>query len=321
MSSTHRVIPIFIPEKACPYRCIYCNQFAIAGHAQIPTVSEARRIIDQYLSTMPTEVEKRIAFFGGSFTGMPIEEQNSYLDIAQPYLEQGLVSGIQLSTRPDYITQEILDNLKAHGVTLIELGAQSLDDDVLRKAGRGHTVKQVEESSSLIIHNGFRLGLQMMIGLPGDSLEKSLLTAKLIHQFGASCTRIYPTLVVQNTVLARLYENGKYLPLSIEQAVEWAKQLYLFFTKHDIQILRIGLHPSEGLLSGKDYIAGPFHVSFKELVLTALWHDQIKALVKQHNGEPFTLEVPATEINYAVGYQSANRKAFPDVDIRILPNE
>lgn len=319
MSSTHRVIPIFIPEKACPYRCIYCNQFAIAGQAQIPTASEARQTIDKYLSTMPDYVEKRIAFFGGSFTGMSIEEQNLYLEIARPYWEQGLISGIQLSTRPDYITQEILDNLKAHGVTLIELGAQSLNDDVLRKAGRGHTVRQVEEASSLITRNGFQLGLQMMIGLPGDTLETSLQTARLIHQFGASCTRIYPTLVVQNTVLSRLYESGRYIPLTIEQAVEWTKHLYLFFTEHDIQILRIGLHPSEGLLSGKDYLAGPFHVSFKELVLTALWHDRIEVLAKQHNGKPFTLEVPAREINYAIGYQSANRKAFPHVKISIQP--
>ena len=317
MSSTHRVIPIFIPEKACPYRCIYCNQFAIAGQAKIPTVAEASQVIEQYLSTMPADVEKRIAFFGGSFTGMSIEEQNCYLDIAQPYLEHGLVSGIQLSTRPDYISQEILDNLQAHGVTLIELGAQSLNDDVLRKAGRGHTVRQVEEASSLIIRNGFQLGLQMMIGLPDDTLEKSLQTANLIHRFGACCTRIYPTLVVQDTVLAKLYKKGKYTPLTIEMAVEWTKQLYQFFTAHNIQILRIGLHPSEGLLSGKDYLAGPFHVSFKELVLTSIWHDKIEALVKQHDGEPFTLEVPATEINYAVGYQSANRKAFPNVNIRL----
>lgn len=317
MSSTHRVIPIFIPEKACPYRCIYCNQFAIAGQAKIPTVEEASRVIEQYLSTMPTDAEKRIAFFGGSFTGMSIEEQNTYLDIAQPYLERGLVSGIQLSTRPDYISQEILNNLKVHGVTLIELGAQSLNDDVLRKVGRGHSVQQVEDASSLIIRNGFQLGLQMMIGLPGDTLEKSLHTASLIHQFGACCTRIYPTLVVQGTLLAKLYESGKYTPLNIEEAVEWTKRLYQFFIAHNIQILRVGLHPSEGLLSGKDYLAGPFHVSFKELVLTSIWHDKIEALTKQHHGEPFTLEVPASEINYAVGYQSANRKAFPNISFRV----
>lgn len=315
MARQHRVIPIFIPEKACPHRCVYCNQFAIAGQAHVPTPKEAHRIIEQHLATIPDDAEKRIAFFGGSFTGMPLAEQNAYLAVARPYWENGAVSGIQLSTRPDYITSEILDNLKSQGVVLIELGAQSLDDEVLRKAGRGHTARQVEEASKLILQYGFQLGLQMMIGLPGDTLEKSLYTARRIRELGASCTRIYPTLVVDGTALACQYREGRYQPLSIEEAVDWTKELYRYFTENGIQILRIGLHPSEGLLSGKDYIAGPFHVSFKELVLTALWHDRIEELALKHQGEPFTLEVSPEEINYAVGYQSANRKAFPNVHI------
>lgn len=317
MARKHRVIPIFIPEKACPHRCVYCNQFAIAGQNHVPTPKEVRDVIEQHLATIPKDAKKRIAFFGGSFTGMPVPEQNAYLEVARPYCESGVISGIQLSTRPDYITPEILDNLKSRGVVLIELGAQSLDDEVLRKAGRGHTAQQVAKASALIQAHGFQLGLQMMIGLPGDTLGKSLYTAQRIRELGANCTRIYPTLVVENTALARQYRAGLYHPLSIEEAVEWTKELYCYFTENEIQILRIGLHPSEGLLSGKDYIAGPFHVSFKELVLTALWHDRIAELLRQHNGEPFTLEVAPEEINYAVGYKSANRKAFPNVHITL----
>ncbi len=317
MARKHRVIPIFIPEKACPHRCVYCNQYAIAGQPHVPTPEEAHHIIEQHLATIPEEAEKRIAFFGGSFTGMPIAEQNAYLEVVRPYWESGAVSGIQLSTRPDYITPEILDNLKSQGVVLIELGAQSLDNEVLRQAGRGHTAQQVEEASALIRQYGFQLGLQMMIGLPGDTLEKSLYTARRILELGAGCTRIYPTLVVENTALARQYRDGRYQPLSIEKAVAWTKELYRFFTENGIQILRIGLHPSEGLMSGRDYIAGPFHVSFKELVLTALWYDRIEELAIKHQGEPFTLEVSPEEINYAIGYESANRKAFPDVHITL----
>ena len=313
----HRVIPIFIPEKACPYRCIYCNQFAIAGQQHVPSIAEAKQAIDQHLATIPAEAEKRIAFFGGSFTGMPIDEQTEYLALVQPYLQAGVVSGIQLSTRPDYINQEILDNLKRYGVSVIELGAQSLDDDILKRAGRGHTVQQVREAARLITGNGFQLGLQMMIGLPGDTKEKALYTAKLIQEFGASCTRIYPTLVVEDTVLAKLYRTGKYQPLTLEQAVDWTKDLYRFFTEQGITILRVGLHPSEGLLSGKDYLAGPFHVSFKELVLTALWHDKIAEAVHGHDGEEVVIDVPAHEINYAVGYGSANKKAFPSVKFKM----
>lgn len=317
MATQHRVIPIFIPQRACPYKCIYCNQFAIAGQTHIPSPQEADQIIQQYLTTLPVDAEKRIAFFGGSFTGMSIDEQNAYLDIAQPYLQEGLVSGLQLSTRPDYITDEILDNLKRQGVVLIELGAQSLHDDILQTVNRGHTVQHVADASRLITDAGFQLGLQMMIGLPGDSKKKALETAHRIAEFGATCTRIYPTLVVQNTLLAQWYANGQYQPLSLETAVDWCKDLYQFFEEKGITILRIGLHPSEGLLSGKDYLAGPFHVSFKELVLTAIWHDRIQAIVERNGNRPCTIHVPAAEINYAIGYGSANRKAFPQVTFSI----
>lgn len=312
MASRHRVIPIFIPQRACPYRCTYCNQFAIAGQTHVPTPSEADETIRQHLQTIPDDCDIRIAFFGGSFTGMSISEQNAYLDVAAPYLERGTASGIQLSTRPDYITPEILENLHQHGVTLIELGAQSLDDEVLRRANRGHTAAQVEEAARRIREYGFKLGLQMMIGLPGDTREKSMRTAEHIADLGASCTRIYPTLIIANTPLAEDYRQGQYHPLTLEEAVDWCKELYGIFERRNVTILRMGLHPSEGLLSGSDYLAGPFHVSFKELVLSAIWHDTIQNTVAE-KGDAATILVPASEINYAIGYGGANRRAFPKV--------
>lgn len=318
MALQHRVIPIFIPQKACPYRCTYCNQFAIAGQHHIPTPAEAQTLIQTHLETIPAGTEIRIAFFGGSFTGMSIEEQNAYLEVAYPYVQRGQVHSIQLSTRPDYITPEILDNLKQHGVSLIELGVQSLDDQILQKVNRGHTVQQVSEASALIRQYGFILGLQMMIGLPGDSKEAALSTARQIADFGASCTRIYPTLVVQNTPLAHDFLAGHYVPLTLQEAVDWCKDLYLFFQEKSITVLRMGLHPSEGLLQGTDYLAGPFHVSFKELVLTEIWHDRILAELKGDAFAESVIPVPAREINYAVGYNSANRKRFPNVRFEII---
>jgi len=316
MANKHRVIPIFIPQRACPYKCTYCNQFAIAGQLHVPTPQEADAIIQEHLATLPADAEKRIAFFGGSFTGMTIEEQNAYLDVAQPYLQQGVVSGLQLSTRPDYITSAILQNLKSHGVVLIELGAQSLHNDILRTVNRGHTSEQVKEAAQMIRDYGFQLGLQMMIGLPGDTKEKALQTAYLIAEYGASCTRIYPTLVVENTLLAKQFREGQYQPLTLAEAIDWCKDIYTYFLEQGITVLRVGLHPSEGLLSGSDYLAGPFHVSFKELVLTAIWHDRILQLLHGNPLGTLTLNVPSKEINYAIGYGSANRKAFPNVTFK-----
>lgn len=317
MAAKHRVIPIFIPQKACPFRCAYCNQFAIAGQDHILSPEEVDGIIQQHLATIPEGSHIRIAFFGGSFTGMSIEEQNQYMDIAFPYVKNGTVDGIQLSTRPDYITPEILENLLRHGVSLIELGAQSLDDEVLQAAYRGHTLQQVQEASAMIRQHGFELGLQMMIGLPGDTKEKSMRTARLIADFGATCTRIYPTLVVPHTRLAHDYAEGRYQPLALEEAVDWCKDLYLFFQEKDITVLRMGLHPSEGLLSGSGYLAGPFHVSFKELVMSAIWHDRILELLQGKPQAEAIIKVPAGEINYAVGYGGCNRQKFPNVSFLI----
>ena len=313
MSDSYRVIPIFLPMLACPHRCVYCNQFVISGQQKLPSLDDVTDLIDSYLKTIPADCHKRVAFFGGSFTCLPETIQNRYLDAVQPYLQEGRIEGIQLSTRPDYIDEHILQNLKTKGVTLIELGAQSLDDDILRRCGRGHTVADVENASRQIRSFGIDLGLQMMIGLPGDTKEKALHTASLIASYGASCTRIYPTLVVEGTALAEDYLAGRYTPLTLEEAVDWSKDLYAFFQSAGITVLRMGLHPTKDLREGEHLLAGPFHISFKELVLTALWHDRIAAQIAKEGREDITVMVPPGEINYAVGYGSVNRKAFPKV--------
>ena len=270
MPPIYRVIPVFLPMLACPHRCVYCNQYVISGQQKLPSLEDVAALIDRNLQTILRDCHKRVAFFGGSFTCLPEPVQNRYLDAVQPYLQEGCVEGIQLSTRPDYIDKKILQNLKSKGVTLIELGAQSLNDDILRRSGRGHSVADVENASRLIRQYGIDLGLQMMIGLPGDTKEKALHTAEQIVAFGASCTRIYPTLVVEGTALAEDYRKGEYVPLSLEEAVDWCKELYRYFQTAGVMVMRMGLHPTKDLREGEHLLAGPFHVSFKELVLTAL---------------------------------------------------
>jgi len=317
-------IPIFIPEKACPFRCIYCNQYSIANKIQSPSVDEVKETIEKYLRTFPTHGIKRLGFFGGSFTGMPIEEQNQYLNVVSPYIDLNRIESIMLSTRPDYISEEILDNLKRYKIETIELGVQSLDDEVLIKSGREHSAEDVKKSAALILQKGFKLGLQMMIGLPGDSFEKSMQTAQGIIDLGAHCTRIYPTLVIKDTVLETIYKSGKYIPLSLEEAVEWCKHLMKLFDKHNVTILRMGLHPSEGLITGDSLIAGPFHISFKELVLSALWKDIMEESLKDQKGEKLIIEVSSKSINAATGYKSVNKqnllKRFNSVTFKINNN-
>lgn len=307
MHLRHYTIPIFVPELACPNRCVFCNQQKISGTLCQPSDEDIITTIEERLATIPHDSVIEIGFFGGNFTGIPLSEQWHLLEMVQPYLRQGPVSAIRLSTRPDYIDGERLDLLKRHGVGTIELGAQSLDPEVLRLAGRGHTVEDVHNASRKILQSGFSLGLQMMIGLPGDTLEKSLLTAREFIRLGATSARIYPTLVIKDTELENLFLVGKYDPLSLDDAIAWAKEIVPVFESSAAKIIRLGLHPSEGLLQGQNLVAGPFHVSFAELVHTEIWNDLLKPLTLTTGEENLTISVAPEQVNAAVGYGGKNR--------------
>jgi hypothetical protein len=233
------------------------------------------------------------------------------------------IQGIRLSTRPDYIDIKVLKRLKCYGVTTIELGAQSLDDEVLLLSGRGHTVADVERAASMILDSGFALGLQMMTGLPGDTPEKSQQTARRIVELGATCTRIYPTLVIRGTELEQRWRKGDYQPQSLREAVELCADLLDIFSLGGVKVIRVGLHPSEGILDGSELLAGPFHPSFRELVKTYKWEQKLLPLKQQHpDGGNITIPVTKNELPYAIGYDSANRnmleKHFRKVEFSVI---
>lgn len=309
MKSKHYTIPIFIPELACPFQCVFCNQKKITGTQLIPDDSEIKSTIEAHLSSFK-EINRRveIGFFGGSFTGIPFEQQKHYLETVQPFIQSGEVSAIRVSTRPDYIGEKELTLLAKYSVQSIELGAQSFDEEVLKQSFRGHTVKQTEVAAKAILEAGFQLGLQMMIGLPGDKLQKAINTAKRIIELGAHTTRIYPAVVIKDTAMHQWYEQGKYKPLSIDEAVDWIKQILPLFEKAGVKVLRVGLHPSEGLLNGEELVDGPFHPSFKALVLTEIWGDLLRPLLKTENTESILIQVPTGQGNVAIGHQSKNKK-------------
>ena len=314
MKIKHYTIPVFIPMQACPFHCIFCDQQKISGHISIPAPEEVTQILVRHLSTIPeknTVVEA--GFFGGTFTGIAAEKQRAYLEAVQPFLKTKRISGIRLSTRPDFIDKGKLELLKSYGVTTIELGAQSMDDVVLKKAGRGHTARDTMKASLMIRNSGFRLGLQMMVGLPGDSSEKAIATAKEIVRLKAQDVRIYPLLVIKGTLLERLYRAGKYTPLTLDEAVGIVADIYKIFEDAEINIIRTGLHPSEGLISGKELVAGPFHVSFKELVMTKLWEKEFQGLIEgEETRQTLTVFVAPGQVNYASGYGAVNKNKLLD---------
>ena len=298
----HQNIALFVPHQGCPQDCVFCNQARITGQQRESLLTEdrVRETIESHLSTISADDVVEVAFFGGSFTGLPRGYQTMLLETAYHYVREGLIKGIRLSTRPDYIKPFILDYLASYGVTTIELGTQSMLQDVLDKTKRGHTVEHTYQATELIkSHGAFQLGMQLLPGLPGDSLEKSLFSAKETARIKPDFVRIYPTLVIKGTELEWEYALGKYQPLTLEEAVEWVASMYLIFLKAEIPVIRMGLHPSEDLREDGTIISGPFHPAFRQLVDGALFDKLFAELIPQWRvvgAEPALISIhPADE--------------------------
>lgn len=277
------VIPIFIPHKGCPFDCIYCNQKLISGQISEVTVTEMKTIVELHLNTISKDSTVEIAFYGGSFTGIEKEQQLRFLELANEYISDGRVKAIRLSTRPDYISREILEYLKNYNVKTIELGVQSLDEEVLQKSCRGHSISDVLSACSLIKEFGFVLGIQTMIGLPGDTRDKDIETARKVIELSPQIVRIYPTLVIKDTFLEKMYHSGKYIPLNLDEAVGICAELLDMYESNNIKVIRIGLQTTDKINEEADVVAGPFHPAFRELVESRLMLDCVEEQINENN--------------------------------------
>ncbi len=266
-------ISIFVPHKGCPCLCSFCNQKTITGKSVQPSGEDVDKAVQTALKHKGYDYE--IAFFGGSFTAIEREYMLSLLEVAYKYIKSGEIKGIRISTRPDFIDDEILTLLKTYGVTSIELGAQSMDNEVLEANRRGHTSEDVVNASKLIKSYGFELGLQMMTGLYEDTEQKALETAEKIISLKPDTVRIYPAVVLKDTYLAELYLAEKYKPLNAEDSAELCAKLVPLFENVGIKIIRLGLHSSEDIK--KNMLAGGFHDSFGELVKSKILVNKILA--------------------------------------------
>lgn len=309
-------IPIFVPHKGCPFDCVFCNQRRITGATTDVTPHDVERIIEEHLKTLPnTDRYVEVAFFGGSFTGIPIHEQSALMAAALQFGDK--IDGIRLSTRPDYINDEIMQNLVKHRVTTIELGVQSLDDEVLKKSNRGHTSKQVRDAVEIIRKYPVRLGLQMMTGLVGDTREKSIYTAREIISLKPEMVRIYPTLTIKDTYLEKMYNRGEYIPQTLEEAIQTAKEIMLMFEKENIAVIRVGLQSTDQICEEGAVVAGPVHSAFRALVESSIYYDLIKEELKGKSGD-VCIEVKSSEVSNAVGNKRENiKKAKEELGIAL----
>lgn len=278
-----KIISIFVPHQGCPNDCIFCNQEKITGVSTDMSGEKAREIIEESFRTIEGNCIVEIAFFGGSFTAIDIEKQIELLSVAKKYKDIGVVDDIRLSTRPDCIDISVLKTIKSYGVTIIELGVQSMDEEVLLKSIRGHHRDVVYKSAELIKSMGIKLGLQMMVGLPSDTEEKCIETAREFIGIGPSFVRIYPTLVIKETGLENKYLLGEYIPFSIDKSVDIVKKLLVLFKTNNIEVIRVGLQATDDIKEGVDVVGGPYHPAFRELVESRIILDYIIWVLESEN--------------------------------------
>ena len=312
----HAIIPIFIPHRGCPNDCVFCNQRKITARTDDVTPEDAGRIIDTWLTTLrpSSDVGKsagivEAAFYGGSFTGLPIDEQSSFLEVAWNYKRLGLIDKIHLSTRPDYIDTQILDNLRRYEVDTIELGVQSLDDNVLKLSNRGHSAADVYSAVELIQKYGFELGIQLMIGLPGDSEESCIMSAKKTAEMRPSLARLYPTIVLDETELFEMYRRGDYVPLSRKEAVKRTAEMYRILDDAGITIMRVGLKSTDIIGEGGAVNGGTYHPAFRQRVEGEIAKERIEPLLTDMTG---SVEICSNSRWYSnmIGHKACNRKYF-----------
>lgn len=308
MSARESIIPVFVPHLGCPNDCVFCNQRRISGSTVPAAAADVDKAIEQAAALPRTGAKRQLAFYGGSFTAIPVPQQTALLAAAKRHLAAGEIDAVRLSTRPDAIDAAVLARLREYGVETIELGAQSMCDEVLALSGRGHTAADVENASRMIRAAGFRLILQMMTGLPGDTPERCVDTARRIIALAPDGVRIYPTVIVRDTALYDLWQAGRYREHTVEDAVEYCARIVPLFESAGIPIIRLGLNPTEEL-SGGAAAGGAYHPALGELVRSRIMRERAETLLAGANiapGSAVTLGVSAAKLSQMIGQHRRN---------------
>lgn len=316
------IIPIFIPHRGCKNECVFCNQRKISGELRDVTPEDVRREIEKFLALYKdTRREKQIAFFGGSFTGIDTNLQEEYLKVANEYISKGLVKNIRISTRPDYIDENILSLLKKYNVEIIELGVQSMDDKVLLASKRGHRAEDVVKASKLIKSFGFTLGHQIMIGLPESNESTEIYTIEQVINLKPSILRIYPVYVLKDSKLYDMTKASEYIPLTLPEAVKRTTEVYKLAVSANINVIRIGLQTTEEINSKNTEILGPVCDNYRERILSCISREKLEGLIlkknmKKMSGKNIRVVLPKNihtynaQVNYIIGTNKENIKYF-----------
>ena len=329
------IVPIFVPHMGCPHQCVFCNQTSITGSDPDDVLGSITRRIKEVHGEIAHRCSRdffdnskgrQIAFYGGSFTGIDKEVQATLLSAVHPLIRRGLIDSIRVSTRPDYIDPQALALLKTYGVRTVELGVQSMVEEVLRRSRRGHTPDDVLQAVDMLHGGGFKVGIQIMVGLPGDDMGRNAYTVDRVIQLNPHFVRIYPTLVLKGTPLEGLFRSRRYTPLSLEEAVDICKKAFLRFHRAGIPVIRLGLQSSPELETTDCVLAGPYHAAFGHLVKSSLFYDMASHLMgKYRQYRNVRVKVSPSDVSNIRGQKNQNlhqlKERFGLRDIQIEADE
>ena len=324
MRRRRTIIPIFIPHQGCPHRCVFCNQHRTARMVKgLPSAAELQEEVRIWLDGRRRRgsSEVQVAFYGGSFTALPLEVQEGLLGALKPFLEDGEVDSLRLSTRPDAVDEEVVELLRSSGVRTVELGVQSMDPEVLRLSSRGYGPEVVPEALKLLKEGGFEVGVQLMLGLPGDTPERFLRTVEETVKLKPHFVRLYPTLVIKGTALEAWFHRGFYRPLDLEEAVELAAEAVKALEGVGIEVVRMGLQPTEELQ--RALVAGPYHPAFGQLVRSRLLYERARSLLEGKGLRKALFEVAPEDLSDFYGQHRENwrrlKEEFELEELSVLP--
>ena len=325
MSARASILPVFVPHLGCPHQCVFCDQRSISGQKETVSADLVRRVIEEAAALSAKGTGRQLAFYGGSFTAVDPGLQEELLQEAKAAMDRREIDSIRLSTRPDAVNEQTLQRLKRYGVHTVELGAQSMDEDVLRLSERGHSAEDVIRAACMIREAGFELVLQMMTGLPGDTEEKCIATAKALIALHPDSVRVYPTVIVKGTKLHELWLRGEYREHSVDEAVAWCAKILPLFDQSGIPVIRLGLNPTEELTGG-EAVAGAYHPALGELVKSRILLDEARhCLVGAAPGSDVTLAIGGRYLSQMIGQKGKNReillREFSLRSLRIIPLE
>ena len=310
MSARASILPVFVPHLGCPHQCVFCDQRSISGQREAVSAQTVQRTIEQAAALSPNGAGRQLAFYGGSFTAVDPKLQEELLGAAREAMDRGEIDSIRLSTRPDAIDEETLARLRRFGVRTVELGAQSMDEEVLHLSERGHSPEDVVRAASMIRTAGFELVLQMMTGLPGDTEEKCIATAKALIELRPDAVRVYPTVIVKGTKLHRMWLSGEYREHSVEEASAWCARILPLFAEAGIPVIRLGLNPTEEL-SGGEAVAGAYHPAFGELVKSRILLEKARTCLSGVSPDSdVTLGIGRRYLSQMVGQKGCNRETL-----------